>query len=52
MIPTIISERQKVIAEFYWNKSWTFLSREQVDEALDWWNMLSELERILCGPAF
>jgi len=51
MIPHIISEEQRVVAEFFWNESWVSLSAEQVQEALDWWNALSVLERILCGPA-
>lgn len=37
MIPHVITEWQATIAEFYWGRHWTFLSAEQVQEALDWW---------------
>ena len=52
MIPHVITSTQVVIAEFYWNGSWTNLSAAEVQEALDWWNSLRALERILCGPRF
>ena len=52
MIPYVVTDRQVVIAEFYWNASWTNLSADQVQEALDWWYALSQLERLLCGPRF
>ena len=52
MIPHVVTDKQVVIAEFYWSTSWTNLSVEQVQESLDWWNTLSQLERILCGPRF
>ena len=47
MIPHVITKHQAAIAEFYWSKSWTSLSAEQVQEALDWWNGTTELERLL-----
>lgn len=35
MIPYAITPSQAAIAESYWGKSWTFLSADQVQEALD-----------------
>jgi len=47
MIPAIVTDEQRVIAEFYWGKSWTFLSADQVQEALDWWCLVDALDRVL-----
>jgi hypothetical protein len=47
MIPMAITREQATIAEFYWGKSWTFLSADQVQEALDWWNAIDTLDRWL-----
>lgn len=38
MIPTLISQEAADIAEMYWGVSWTKLTREQVEEALEWWD--------------
>jgi hypothetical protein len=37
VIPHLITQRQAQIAFLYWGQSWTELSAEQVQEALDWW---------------
>jgi hypothetical protein len=37
MIPHVITPQQAEIARIYWGKDWTYLSAEQVQEALDWW---------------
>ena len=37
MIPCVITPFQARIAEAYWGCSWTFLSGDQVQEALDWY---------------
>ena len=47
MIPHVITQEAVVIAEFYWGRSWTELSAEQVEKALDWWQLLDVLEHTL-----
>ena len=37
MVPYAITITQARIAEYYWQRSWTYLSAEQVQEALDWY---------------
>lgn len=41
MIPHVITPYQARIAEAYWGTSWTNLSADQVQDALDWfyWRM-------------
>lgn len=37
MIPHIITQEQARIARIYWGQDWTYLTADQVQEALDWW---------------
>jgi hypothetical protein len=44
MIPFVITETQRWIAELYWGCSWTCLSAPQVQEALDWFYAVEEMD--------
>lgn len=49
MVPMVISEEARIIAEWYWGRSWTELSAAHVEEALAWWDMVTAIDRWL-GP--